>query len=44
MKIERVVVGPLQENCYIVSINDKCLVIDPGDEFEKIKKVYSSAL
>ena len=41
MKIERVVVGPLQENCYIVSINDKCLVIDPGDEFEKIKKVIN---
>lgn len=41
MKIEKVVVGPLQENCYIVSIDNKCLVIDPGDEFEKIRKVIN---
>lgn len=39
MKIERVVVGPLQENCYVISIDNKCLVIDPGDEFEKIKNI-----
>lgn len=37
MKIEKVVVGELQENCYIVSIDDCCLVIDPGAEFNKIK-------
>ncbi len=36
MKIDRVVVGGLQENCYIISIDDKCLVIDPGDEANKI--------
>lgn len=37
MKIERVIVGDLQTNCYILIINDKCIVIDPGDEYEKIK-------
>lgn len=37
MKINKLVVGKLQENCYIL-INEKneALVIDPGDESEKI--------
>ena len=37
MKINKLVVGELQENCYIL-INEKneALVIDPGDESEKI--------
>ncbi len=39
MKIDRVVVGSLLENCYIVSIDNKCLVIDPGDDAEKIMDV-----
>lgn len=39
MEINRVIVGDLETNCYILSINDKCLVIDPGDEYNKIKKV-----
>ena len=38
MKIDRVVVGELDENCYILSIGDNCLVIDPGDEYIKIKE------
>lgn len=37
MEIEKVVVGELEENCYILSKNDTCLVIDPGAEFENIK-------
>lgn len=36
MEINKVVVGFLEENCYIVSKNSTCLVIDPGDEPEKI--------
>lgn len=37
MKINKLVVGELQENCYILT-NEKneALVIDPGDESEKI--------
>lgn len=36
MIIDRVVVGPLEENCYIVTKDDKTIIIDPGDEAEKI--------
>ena len=36
MKVERVVVGELEENCYILSIGNECLVIDPGAEEQKI--------
>ncbi len=36
MKIDIVRVGYLSENCYIVSNNDKCLVIDPGDDSNRI--------
>lgn len=38
MEVERVIVGNLLENTYIVSCNNECLIIDPGDEFDKIKK------
>ena len=37
MKVEKVVVSEYKTNCYIISIDDKCLVIDPGDEYERIK-------
>lgn len=37
MKIKTVIVGCLETNCYIVENNNECLVIDPGDEFIKIK-------
>lgn len=36
MNIKTVVVGLLNENCYIVEIDDKCIIIDPGAEAEKI--------
>ena len=36
MKVEVVSVGYLEENCYIISKDNKCLVIDPGDEASKI--------
>lgn len=38
MKIETIPVGELETNCYLVDINNKVLIIDPGDEFNKIKK------
>lgn len=38
MKIENLVVGDLATNCYLLSINEECIIIDPGDEFSKIKK------
>ena len=36
MEIKRVIVGPLEENCYIVTKNNQTIIIDPGDEAEKI--------
>lgn len=38
MDIKKIVVGDLEENCYILTKGNKCLVIDPGDEFPKINK------
>ncbi|MBE7091799.1 MAG: MBL fold metallo-hydrolase [Clostridiales bacterium] len=38
MNIETVVVGDLGVNCYIVSVENKAIVIDPGDEYNKIKE------
>lgn len=38
MKIDRVVVGSYLENCYIVSQDNNCIIVDPGDSFEKIDK------
>ena len=42
MKIEKVVVGDLSENCYILDINNKVLVIDPGDWYDKINSVINN--
>ncbi|MBQ4263056.1 MAG: MBL fold metallo-hydrolase [Bacilli bacterium] len=37
MKVEKIVNGFLDENCYIISNNEKeCLIVDPGSEGEKI--------
>ena len=42
MNIDKVSVGYLKTNCYIISINNECLVIDPGDEYEKIKEIIGN--
>lgn len=39
MEIIKVVTGALDENCYVLVKGDNCLVIDPGDDFPKIKEV-----
>ena len=33
MEIERVIVGELNENCYVISKDKECIIIDPGSEF-----------
>ena len=38
MKVEILPVGYLRENCYIISKNNNCIIIDPGDEDNKIIK------
>ncbi len=39
MKIEKIVVGPLETNCYLVRVANECLIIDPGDNFKQIKEL-----
>lgn len=39
MKINVVVVGDLDENCYILEKDNKVLVIDPGDDVDRIKEI-----
>lgn len=36
MNIHKIITGPVQENCYILDFNGFALVIDPGDDAEKI--------
>ncbi len=38
MEIKKIVTGFLDENCYVLIKNNTCLVIDPGDDFPKIKQ------
>lgn len=42
MKIDRVITGYLEENCYTLTIGDECLVIDPGDDYQLIKDKISN--
>lgn len=42
MQIETLKVGFLETNCYILTIDDSCLVIDPGDEYEKIMQTIGN--
>jgi len=39
--LERIVVGPMETNCYIFgsSKTKEVLIIDPGDEYSKIKRI-----
>lgn len=38
MKVNRIVVGELETNCYVLEKNNNVLIIDPGDEYVKIEK------
>ena len=38
MEIKSVLTGYLDENCYVLIKNKTCLVVDPGDDFHKIKE------
>jgi glyoxylase-like metal-dependent hydrolase (beta-lactamase superfamily II) len=37
--VECLVTGKLEENCYILNIGDKALIVDPGDDEEKILSI-----
>ena len=36
MKIKRVIVGGLETNCYLAESTDELIIVDPGNEAEKI--------
>ena len=38
MKVDTVVVGELDTNCYLLDIDNEVVIIDPGDDFIKIKE------
>ena len=38
MKIETVITGALEENCYVLIKDNTCLVVDPGDDYPKIQE------
>ena len=44
LKIKTVIVGELGTNCYLAINEDtkECIIIDPGDQFEKIKEAVAS--
>ena len=37
MDVKKIVTGYLDENCYVLIKDGNCLVVDPGDDFIKIK-------
>ena len=39
MKVEKVLTGVLEENCYVISKNNTCIVVDPGADYPKIKEI-----
>lgn len=43
MEIIKVITGTLDENCYVLKQKNTCLVVDPGDNYQKIKEVISDA-
>lgn len=36
MKIECIKTGYLEENCYVISKGNEALIVDPGDDYERI--------
>lgn len=36
MDIKRIVVGRVSTNCYLVANEKQCIIVDPGDDFERI--------
>ena len=43
MQVKSIKVGNLETNCYILSENGNTIVIDPGDEFVKIKSLLEGS-
>lgn len=44
MNVEIVKVGYLETNCYVLSIDNHVLIIDPGDDYNKIEQVIDNQI
>ena len=42
MRIETIQVGNLETNCYLIIKNKDCIIVDPGNEFQKIHNLIQS--
>lgn len=42
MEWQQIPLGPLQTNCYLLTKNDACLVVDPGEEGDKLIQIIDS--
>lgn len=42
MEIKKIVTGALEENCYVLSDNGTCLIVDPGSDSKKIKELVGN--
>ena len=42
MNVKRIVVGLYQENCYYLTKDKDLLIIDPGDEFNKLNNIIKN--
>lgn len=41
MKINRLILPPLDNNCYILKLDDECIIIDPASNYNEIIKEVS---
>jgi len=41
ISVKRLPVGQLQTNCYLVADDDRCVIIDPGDDADYIQRIIS---
>ncbi len=41
MQIKKLIVGPLETNCYVLIKDKSCLVIDPAADYKKIKEAIA---
>ena len=42
MEIKKIVTGALEENCYILSKDGTCLIVDPGSDAKNIKELVGT--
>ncbi len=42
MNIKKIVVGTLEENCYFITKDKDLIIVDPGDEFDKLNKIIKN--